>query len=222
MSLVGGFSMYYFSFIGNKIEKYEIDFDRKKLLQLREEIILNCSEIHHKEFEGVVGPKMDHLKIKNFSKIKVGVKESRNNCGPDQSLYYFSYDENEYPYLVTLIDRLLNGDIVVIDEFFNINLKKEKLPFQYRIEILLEEVSKISDMCVQEKIQKLLQLQEMIELSELNKNQKSVFEYYYKVRDYIYIEYIGEIEMSEWNHIQKFMGIDSSDLYVQIPKKLVL
>lgn len=222
MSLVGGFSMYYFSFMGNKIEKYEIDFDRKKLLQLREEIILNCSEIHHKEYEGVVGPKMDQLKIKNFNKIKVGVKEYRNCCLPDQSVYYFSYDENEYPYLVTLIDRLLNGDIVVIDEFFNINLKKEKLPFQYRIEILLEEVSKISDMCVQEKIQKLLQLQEMIELSELNKNQKSVFEYYYKVRDYIYIEYIGEIEMSEWNHIQKFMGIDSSDLYVQMPKKLVL
>ena len=222
MSLVGGFSMYYFSCIDGKIEKYEIDFDRKKLLHLREEIILNCSEIHHKEYEGVVGPKMDQLKIKNFNKIKVGVKEYRNCCLPDQSVYYFSYDENEYPYLVTLIDRLLNEDVEVIDEFLSINLKKEKLPFELRIQNLLEEASQISDLCVQEKIQKLLQLQEMLELSKLNKNQKSVFEYYYKVRDYIYIEYIGEIGISEWNHIQQFMGIDSNELYVEKIKKLAL
>lgn len=218
--------MYYFSCIDDKIEKYEVDFDRKKLLQSREEIILNCSEIHHCEYEGTVGPKvLDPLKIKNFHQIKVGMKEYRNCCAPDQPVYYFCYDECEYPYLVTLIDRLLNGDVEVICDFFNINMDKEPLPFELRIENLLKEASQINDISVDEKISKLVQLKNMIELSKQNCNQKSVYEYYYKVRDFIYIQYVGDVSLSDVCYIQEFVGINLNELnsfHVEIPKKMAL
>lgn len=204
--------MYYFLKKENKIEKYAIDFNREELQRLKVEIINNCSEIEHKEYESTRIPKRDdYLKIRNYKEKKIGKVEGKG-YSPDKTLYHFSYDEYEYPYLIILINRLLNGDIDAIYEINNPNIEKEKTSFELRIKEASNKINQIDNLNTQVKIHKLNELQKLIETAKLNEQQKSVYEYYKKVQSLLIIKYESSIDVNILLNIQEFFGVQLNEI----------
>ena len=99
--------MYYFKYNDTSIEKYIVNFNRDELLRLRNSVIVNCSELVHREIDSENELRVNR-KITNLKKYKVGNK------------YHYSYDEYIYPRLVALIDMLLKHDDRAIDGINNI------------------------------------------------------------------------------------------------------
>lgn len=95
----------------------ELSYDKNKLIALRNEIIDNCSEVVHHHIALAIAP-IESERIRN---IKKGEKINANSI-----LYNYDYDEYVFPYLVTLIDAILNGQTEATNEILNPNRDKEK------------------------------------------------------------------------------------------------
>lgn len=212
--------MYYYVKNNDKIEKYEVQFDKEKLKKLRIEIINNCSEITHKEYDDTREPNyFDYLKIRNYKRKEIGKVEGRD-YQPDKTLYHLSYDEYIFPYLVTLIDRLLADDIEALNEIFNQVTKKETLPIELRIQTLSNEIDKISNLDTKKKIKELEKLQKLIETQKLNSNQLPVTIYYPKVQQLINLIYINSMKIEDIERLESFFGANAQKpkIYQKIPK----
>ena len=127
--------MYYFKYNDTNIEKYVVHFNRDELINLRYNVVTNCSELLHQEIDSNE-ELYPNSKIKNFNKKKNG------------NIYHYSFDEYVYPRLVSYIDMILRSDdraieIIVADRQNDIDLlkdetKKNKLDEYYnRLERLL-------------------------------------------------------------------------------------
>lgn len=199
--------MYYYVENNDKIEKYEIEFDKEKLKKLKIEIINKCSEITHKEYNNTIEPNyFDYLKIRNYQSKQIGTVEGRDYA-PDKTLYHISYDEYIFPYLVTLIDRLLKNDIEALNEIFNPSIEKEKISFTQRIENLSKEIDEINNFDTNKKITKLQELQKLIETQKLNSSQLPVSLYYTKVQELITFKYINSMKITEIEKTESFLGV---------------
>ena len=66
-------------------------------------------------------------------------------------------------------------------------------------------------------LQQLNNLQRLVELKELNKNQKSVIPYYDKVRELITLEYVDSITKEELEKVNQFFE-NRVDLNKQLKK----
>lgn len=201
--------MIYFDKQEDKIEKYLVEFDQEELQKLKIEIINNCSEITHREYDGTVEPNYyDYLKIRNFKRRKIGTKEHNDSLYyPNKTLYHFSFDEYEYPYLVTLIEKILAGKTEAILEIFIPNTTKEKESLKTRIYKLTKEVDNLSASELIKNYSKLDKLQKLTKKLEINKNQKSVLEYYQKVQTLLTFKLIDSIELSSISRIEDFFEI---------------
>lgn len=213
--------MYYFEEGTNLIKKYKVSYSKEELLLLRKEIIDNCSEIIHKDYETTTGPSSnDPLKIRNLVRCQIGVKEYRmNTLMPDRKLYRYIYDEYNFPYLVSLIDRLINGDVSALKEIFNINYDKELKPFQDKVDKASSELDSIDNLRVREKRAKLDELQRYLEQLEYNKKQVSVIPYYQKVIDYLNLELVDTISRDSVTRVNSFFNRDDSILHLILSKK---
>ena len=107
--------MYYYDIEDFEIVKYEVELNIEKLNLLKIQIVNECSEIVHKSYE-TVNPSshFNQSYIKNYLAQKTEKKDENNN-----DIYLISYDLYNVPYLVTLIDSLLNGNTSVINEIQN-------------------------------------------------------------------------------------------------------
>lgn len=188
--------MNYFIKDDKNINKYKVTILYDELKKIRKEIIDNCSEISKKECMGAVEPlSYVNSEIRNLSKNKV---ETLKNT------FHFTYDLYEYPYLVLLIDRLLNGDVEAITEIRNMDMTKEKDIIIDRIETTLKEIKALDS---ERKEQKLIELNNLIDKLRVNISQKSVYEYYYKVQSVIKINFISSILISDLVKMEEFFGI---------------
>lgn len=82
-------------------------------------------------------------------------------------------------------------------------------------------VTAIDNLNITEKKEKLNNLQRLIELKELNKNQKSVIPYYDKVRELITLEYVDSITKEELEKVNQFFE-NRVDLNKQLKKTKIL
>ena len=141
--------MYYFKHTKDGIEKYNVTFKKEQLEIIKYEIIKKCGVLVHREYDGTIGPDESNIfRIRNFSKKDLDIKNNQN-----EELYHYSYDEYLYPYLVTLIKRILKGDSKALQEImqYNNNLEKpsiEDICFNNDKELLLidEYYSKVRSM----------------------------------------------------------------------------
>lgn len=212
--------MYYYVKNNDKIEKYEVQFDNEKLQKLRIEIINNCSEITLKEYDGIREPNyFDYLKIRNYKSTKIGIAEGKGYA-PDRTLYHIKYNEYTFPYLVTLIDRLLEGDIEALNEIFNQVIEKETLPIELRIQTLSNEIDKISNLDTKKKIKELEKLHKLIETQKLNSNQLPVTIYYPKVQQLINLIYINSMKIEDIERLESFFESNAQKpkIYQKIQK----
>lgn len=212
--------MYYFKEKEDIIEKYLVSFSKETVEKLKIEIIDKCSEIEHHEYEGAKGPnEFDYLRIRNYEERYVRTQESRDSLQyPDIRIYHYSYDEYKFPYLVSLIDELLKGNISIIDKILNSESEIENKSINERIKIASDELDNIDNLDIVKKRTKLDELQQLITLQRINKNQKSVKPYYLKLRSLITLKLIDTIKKEEIKRVDDFFG--NQRILGEEPKKL--
>ncbi|MBQ3021629.1 MAG: hypothetical protein IJD92_05360 [Bacilli bacterium] len=200
--------MYYFIDKKETIEKYSVSFSKEELEKLKIEIINNCSEIEHHEYEGTHGPnEFDYFRIRNYKERFVRVKESRDSLQwPDQRIYHYSYDEYKFPELVSAIEELLNRNVLVLDTIFNTNPESKIETIDERIRKASAELDAIDNLKITKKREKLDELQKLIELKKLNKKQKSVVPYYARLRELITLDLVDTITKEEIERVNQFFG----------------
>lgn len=152
---------------------------REELMRIRFEVIERCSEVIHHDYEATNGPNVSNpFKIRNYIHFPVSSKSHHEG-----KMYRFVYEEYRFPYLVKIIDKLLRGNYSVIEELENVDLSKELVPFEEKIELLSRELDSIPNKNIREKREKLNELEYYLIQSEYNKRQVSVIPYYQMVLD---------------------------------------
>ena len=147
---------------------------REELMRIRFEVIERCSEVIHYDYEGINGPNTSNpFKIRNYIHFPINSKSYHEG-----KMYRFVYEEYKFPYLVKIIDKLLRGNYSVIEELENVDLSKELVPFEEKIELLSRELDSIPNRNIREKREKLNELEYYLVQSEYNKRQVSVIPYY--------------------------------------------
>lgn len=172
--------MIYFKMYEGVIGKYHVSFDKKKIEELKTNIINNCSYIKHRELESDYRPRFTeeiirHFKCEETKKKKVYFEETR-------SVYLYKYDEYIPPYLVKLIDKLLNGVVNALDGILSYDIGSS---FKEQIDKKIKEVNQ-----------------------ELNKNQHSITTYYKELLELIDIKLIETLQVSELSKIENFFEVE--------------
>lgn len=204
----------------DRIDKFLVEFNSEELEKIRIEIIEKCSELVHHEYECSGSLPKDFadnpLKIRNFKETKIGKKEHETikHGYTVEKQYHYSYDELEYPYLVTLINRILKGDVSAVYEILNPDFNKERKSFDERISEITNEIND-SNLDNNRKISKLNRVKKLIENKELNKNQESVLEYYEKVKELIILTRIDLINIKSLERIIDFFDIEQNTTIIK-------
>lgn len=197
--------MFFFQKKENQIEKYEITFNKEELEKFRIKVINDCSEIKHHKYEAnrdlmIFNP----LIIRNYKSEKKGYIESHDVYSESEIIYQIEYDEYVFPYLVSLIDRLLKEDAMVIDEILYPDYSLENIPIIDRINQVSMELDKIDNLKVYEKKKKLEELIKLIDLQKLNSTQKSVHDYYDFLKQMLSINLIDTLPIKDFNRVKDF------------------
>lgn len=196
--------MYYFEKNGNYLYKYKVNVDKNKLLELRREIIDNCSEISNEEVISEKEP--SHLE--NGFERRCIFKENESNK--------YSYLVYKYPYLVELIDRLLNNDNFAFQELNTLNVEKIRDINKFKKEKLLNDLEHIDDLDPDNKVKKYHELKELQKSIKLNENQKSIIPYYEEVKSLLKPKLIGCFLYDEILRFVNFLELDVNKLFVNV------
>ena len=186
--------MIYFDRKDNKITKYNITFDKEKLIELKEEIIDNCSKITNYNYIDTKKPSSSHnFSLKNFKKVKIGIKDNEYYYdNDDKVIYRYIYDKYEYPYLVEIIDGLLLGNAKYLGELFNPSKEKE-ISFKEQATKLVSEINS-EDIEKIVKLEKIKELEKLITDYKANINMKSLYPYYVKALGLIEIKEVATLD----------------------------
>lgn len=207
--------MIYFRKNDEVIEKYQVDFDKEEIEKLKKEIINNCSFIQHEEYESDYSPRFTDEIIRNFTYTPTG--KEREYFEETRDIYRYSYDEYKPPYLVKLINQLLNGNSKAIDEILNYDIST-KSSIDDRINLVNQEFSKIAPEDITKKKKKLKELEYLLKAKELNKNQQSIDAYYNQLIGLIKFDLVDSLSISELGRIESFLEIKLSGVEISNSK----
>lgn len=131
--------MYYYEMDELNVIKYKFDLNINKLNFLKKQIIKDCGKIIHKSLETTNVLNYFNNRYVNNLEVHITEKKDDNN----KNIYLVSYDLYNVPYLVSLIDRLLNKDISAINEIINykesFSIENPEISEDYNI--LLDEIN---------------------------------------------------------------------------------
>ena len=210
--------MFYYKINNDLLEKYQVDFDSEKLRKLCDLIIDDCSSIKHYEYNSDYAPyNLDSGLIRNLVKTNTGrVKEYDMET---RYIYHYSYDKYEPPHLVYLVYDLLNNHSEVIDEILNYTIEDTKLSLDSKINSLGQEFNEIDLEDIFKKKEKLQELEKLLKITELNKNQKDIEAYYNQLISLIKFELVDSISISEINKIEEFLETKLIDISIDSKEK---
>ena len=202
------------------VNKYEIIFDKKKIKELKREIILNCSVIEHTEIETDCFPGFkDRDLIFNYTSDPVGKQEYFEET---RTIYLHKFDEYIPPKLVEYIDQLLANNTEGIVNILDYNISCEypndnKLASSIvdEIEKKNDEYKKIPDEERKERIKKLQEIEELTEkqktinklLEEHRKNEKKLGAYYLKLMTLISLKLVDSLPLIDKRRVEAFYNI---------------
>ena len=199
--------MLYFRKNDDVIEKYQIDFDKEKIKKLKQEIINNCSLIKHIEYESDYTPILSNEIVKNFTYTRT--RKEREYFEETRDIYHYSYDRYEPPYLVELINQLLNDNSKVIDQILNYEISSEST-IDDSIELAYKEFKEIDPENVTKKAEKLKELEDLLKAKNYNINQQNIDLYYKELIELIKFNLIDSLPINELNKIESFLEINLS------------
>ena len=208
--------MLYFRKNDEVIEKYQVSFDKEEIEKLKKIIINNCSFIKHEEYESDYSPRFTDEIIRNFTYTSTGkekeyFEETRDICR-------YSYDEYKPPYLVELINQLLNGNSKAIDKILNYDIST-KSTIDDRIDLANQEFNKIAPEDIIKKKEKIKELKDLLKAKELNKNHQSIDVYYNQLVGLIKFDLIDSLTISELHRIESFLEIKLSGVEISNSKE---
>ena len=210
--------MYYFRKEEHFIVKYSVMIDEEKLKKLRWEVIDKCSLIIHKCYKTTHRPnEFDYAHIRNYKEKKVGVIEYNDFYSMPEDQYLVEYDYYEHSSLVSLIDKLLEGNINVIEEIeklqeLNIqtHIQKEEMELVTEQNEIINNLNTVEINDRAKYIEKLNQshkkLNDFQKKKELNKNQIPEIVYCSKILECIKLTKIGIIELIKVLQLQRFFS----------------
>lgn len=207
--------MLYFRKNDEVIEKYKVNFDKEEIEKLKKEIINNCSFIKHEEYESDYSPRFTDEIIRNFTYIPTG--KEKEYFEETRDIYHYSYDEYKPPYLVELINKLLNGNSKAIDEILNYDISSNS-SIDDRINIVNQEFTEIDPENIAKRKEKLEELEDLLNAKELNKNQQSIDVYYSQLIGLIKFDLIDSLPISELGRIESFLEIKLSGVEISNSK----
>lgn len=199
--------MFYFRKDGEVIEKYQVSFDKEEIEKLKKKIINNCSFIKHEEYESDYSPRFTDEIIRNFTYTPTG--KEKEYFEETRDIYRYSYDEYKPPYLVELINQLLNGNSKAIDKILNYDIST-KSTIDDRIDLANQEFNKIVPEDIIKKKEKLKEPEDLLKAKKLNKNQQSIDIYYNQLIGLIKFDLVDSLSISELCRIESFLEIDLS------------
>ena len=199
--------MIYFRKNDEVIEKYQVSFDKEEIEKLKKKIINNCSFIKHEEYESDYSPRFTDEIIRNFTYTPTG--KEKEYFEETRDIYRYSYDEYKPPYLVELINQLLNGNSKAIDKILNYDIST-KSTIDDRIDLANQEFNKIAPKDIIKKREKLKELEDLVKAKELNKGQQSIDAYYNQLIGLIKFDLVDSLSISELGRIESFLEIDLS------------
>ena len=196
----------------DKVKKYKVDFNDDVLFKFRDKVINECSDIKHEVLDTDIYPfsnySMDRYKegfeYRNIKSICT-YKDSKTN----NYMYKYECDMYRYPYLVNLIDRLMDHDKKAVEEIFHF----EGLYNFYvndidkRINLLTEELND-EEIDIEDKINKSSEIKDLLlKKKEMLLSDKTK-PYYLELQQLISFELIDEIEFSDFQRVQYFLDLD--------------
>ena len=199
--------MIYFSKKENEIEKYHVNFDKKEIEKLKRIIIDNCSFIEHIEYEGDYSPRFNNRIIRNYISYPTGKR--KEYFEETREIDFHSYDEYKPPYLVELINQLLNDNSEVIDEILNYDTSS-KNNIDEKINLINQQFNEIDPDNINKKKEKLVELENLVNSKEFNKGQQNIDLYYDKLMSLIKFELVDTITINELNNVASFLEINES------------
>ena len=199
--------MLYFRKNDDVIEKYQVNFDKEKIEKLKQEIINNCSFITHIEYESDYTPILSNEIVRNFTCTPTG--KEKEYFEETRKIYHFSYDKYEPPYLVALINQLLNDNSKVIDQILNYEISS-KSTIDDSIELAYKEFKEIDPENVTKKAEKLKELEDLLKAKKLNINQQNIDLYYKGLIELIKFNLIDSLPLSELMKIESFLELNLS------------
>ncbi len=189
--------------------KYEVIVDKEELEKLKYKIINEYSIIEHIEKDDTLTCNIsvdDFLRRRNFREKKIGIREYNDFYSMPETLYHYSYDYYHFPYLIDLIDKILEDKNDYLSDVYSINYNKELVPLNKRVEKLNNEIDSL-DNSDYKKMDKLSELKKILEQIQLNKNQKNVYKAYDLVRKYIKFKLIDSIDKKQVKNVISFLRI---------------
>lgn len=191
--------------------KYEVVIDREELEKLKYKIIDEYSIIEHIEKDDTFGFRdlsiYAYLRRRNFIEKEIGVREYNDFYSMPETLYHYSYGYYHFPYLIELIDKILEDENDYLSDIYNINYNKELVPLDKRVKKLNNKINSL-DNSNYKKIDKLNELKNLLEQIKLNKNQKNVYKAYELVRKHIKFKLIDSIDKVQVKYVVSFFQVD--------------
>lgn len=193
-----------------QFRKYRVTFDEEQLIALKKEILRRCCPLIHRTLESTVRPPETDYLINLRKGRKVGVIGSQD--GPDYAVFEYQFDEYLPSPLVLEIDKLLNGERFSLETAIASSNGRSPLEnLQYRANKLSEEFNQLSFAQATEKIQKLAELQKVLEVLQANGHLVSDREYYDEVQNVVKIELIEILEKKVLEGVYSFFGTPTVD-----------
>lgn len=109
--------MFYFKIEGNEILKYEISYDIENVKKLQKDLANDCSIEKKYTYSSVGIPRRDKNTVyKKFDYKFVGM---RYDFYGDDEIYEVNTIELVTPPLYDLINRIMNGNVLALEELFS-------------------------------------------------------------------------------------------------------
>ena len=183
----------------DNLNDYYVYYDKEELTDLKKYAIEDACTIIHLDYEGpyykspYYRKNSENFEILNFKKELVRIE--KDNYGRNKKIYHYSYDKKFYPYIASLIDKLLNDDLSCLNEVYYPNLVKEIIPIYYSIDSL--EHSLINTDCTNynKKLEILYELEYLVKKARDHKEEVKVLFYYEALQEAITLKENKELTL---------------------------
>ena len=209
----------------DSISKYDISYEINKMRELRDALIKNCSSKKHVIKKSTVIPNISvdnhtseitDLKVRNTGKTA-----SYSDTSEDKTVYEYDYIFVDYPYLVQLIDSLLEGDADSINEIMTYDIE---YPNNYD-ELIEETKNEIKDAVDNDPDYALVaigDLKALLEEKELNKDAQSTEAYYQTLLSLFNYKFIDSMPISQIIAYKNFFSSDKDRYDYSVKNEMVL
>ena len=209
----------------DSISKYDISYDINKMRELRDALIKNCSSKKHIIKKSTVIPNIsvdDHTaEITDLKVRNTGKTTSYSDTSEDKTVHEYDYIFVNYPYLVQLIDSLLEGDANSINKIMTYDIE---YPNNYD-ELIEETKNAIKDAVDNDPDYALVaigDLKILLEEKELNKDAQSTEAYYKTLLSLFSYKFIDSMPISQIIAYKNFFSSDKDRYDYSVKNEMVL